>query len=126
MATVYKGFSTYNRVKKFRLTDFELAKQDLFNHFHLRKGEKLMHPDFGTIIWGVLFEPFTDEIKSAIVNDIKRIVKYDPRMRVNSVNVTQFEYGIQIALELTYIPSNQTQLLKLKFDQNSTTAKPVY
>lgn len=114
----YKGFSTHNRYKKFRVTDFELAKQDLFNHFHIRKGEKLMNPDFGTIIWSVLFEPFTEEIKTAIVADINAVAKYDPRISVDSVEVTQFEYGIQVSLSLTYIPTDQRNLMNLRFDQN--------
>lgn len=114
----YRGFSTYNRFKKFRLTDFELAKQDLFNHFHIRKGEKLMNPNFGTIIWNVLFEPFTEEIKSAIVSDINKIVKYDPRINVDSVEITQFDHGLQVNLSLTYIPTDQTGLMKMRFDQN--------
>lgn len=115
----YRGFSTYNRFKKFRLTDFELAKQDLFNHFHIRKGEKLMNPNFGTIIWNVLFEPFTEEIKSAIVEDINKIVRYDPRINVDSVEVTQFDHGLQVNLSLTYIPTDQTGLMKMRFDQNN-------
>lgn len=114
---IYKGFSTYNRYKKFRVTDFEVAKQDLFNHFHIRKGEKLMNPDFGTIIWSVLFEPFTEEIKTAIVADIKAVAKYDPRLSIDQVEVTQFEYGIQVALVLTYIPTDQRDVLKMRFDQ---------
>ena len=118
MAT-YKGFSTYNRVNKFRLTDFELIKQDLFNHFYIRKGEKLMNPNFGTIIWGVIFEPFTSEIKQAITDDIRRIVKYDPRIATNSVIVTEYESGIQIEIELTYILTNQTEQLNLQFDQKA-------
>jgi phage baseplate assembly protein W len=118
MAT-YKGFSTYNRVNKFRLTDFDLVKQDLFNHFYIRKGEKLMNPNFGTIIWGVIFEPFTTEIKQAITDDIRRIVKYDPRIATNSVIVTEYQSGIQIEIELTYIPTNQTERLNLQFDQKA-------
>lgn len=114
----YKGLSTYNRQKKFRLTDFELAKQDLFNHFNIRKGEKLMNPNFGTIIWDILFEPFTEDVRQAIIDDVNVIVKYDPRMIVSSVLIDEYEYGIQINLELTYIPANQTDLLKIKFDQN--------
>ena len=113
----YKGFSTYNRFKKFRLTDFELAKQDLFNHFHIRKGEKLMNPNFGTIIWDVLFEPFTEEIKQLIVNDVTRVAKYDPRLSISDIVVTQFQYGIQIELALTYIPTNQTQAIAFSFNQ---------
>jgi phage baseplate assembly protein W len=116
--STYKGFSTYNRFKKFRLTDFELVKQDLFNHFQIRKGEKLMNPDFGTIIWNILFEPFTEEIKKAIVKDIQSVVSYDPRISVDSINVTQYEYGLQVDLDLTYIPTNQTQLLNFTFDKS--------
>lgn len=117
--SIYKGFSTYNRFKKFRLTDFELVKQDLFNHFHIRKGEKLMNPNFGTLIWNILFEPFTDEIKNLIVKDVQSVVSYDPRISVDNITVTQYEYGLQIALELTYIPTNQTELLNFKFDKSS-------
>ena len=121
--STYKGFSTYNRFKKFRLTDFELVKQDLFNHFQIRKGEKLMNPDFGTIIWNILFEPFTEEIKNAIVNDIETVVSYDPRISVDNITVTQYEYGLQVDLDLTYIPTNQTQLLNFKFDKSSQSVR---
>lgn len=117
--STYKGFSTYNRFKKFRLTDFELVKQDLFNHFQIRKGEKLMNPDFGTIIWNILFEPFTEEVKNTIIKDIQAVVSYDPRISVDNINVTQYEYGLQVDLDLTYIPTNQTQLLNFTFDKSS-------
>jgi phage baseplate assembly protein W len=109
-------------VKKFKLTDFELVKQDLYNHFNIRKGEKLMDPSFGTIIWGLLFEPLTDELKNAVSKDIKTIISYDPRLAVNTVTITQYDYGLQIELELTYIPTNQVQMMSVKFDQESQTA----
>ena len=117
--TIYKGLSTYNRYKKFRLTDFELAKQDLYNHFNIRKGEKLMNPDFGTIIWSILFEPFTEEIKAAITKDIKTVVNYDPRLQVSNINVVEFEYGIQVSIDLTYVPTDQRELLRFNFEQGS-------
>jgi phage baseplate assembly protein W len=120
--STYRGFSTYNRFKKFRLTDFELAKQDLFNIFNIRKGEKLMNPGFGTIIWDVLFDPFTSETKQQIVDDIKRIAQYDPRLALAEVTVTQYEYGIQLALELTYIPTNQTEQMFISFNQGTNSA----
>jgi len=55
MATRYRGFSTINQIKKFRLTDVELVKRDLINHFSIKKGQKLMNPDFGSIIWNMLY-----------------------------------------------------------------------
>lgn len=118
----YKGFSTYNRARKFTLTNFELVKQDLFNHFHIRKGEKLMNPDFGTIIWDSLFEPFTDALKDAIANDVRRIASYDPRIGVDNISIIEFTDGIQISMDLTYIPGNQSQSLSLQFDRKSSGA----
>ena len=121
MAILYKGFSTVGRNKKFRLTDFELIKQDLINHFHIRKGEKLMNPNFGTIIWNVLYDPFTPELKSAIIADIKAIAAYDPRVSIDNVIVTEYEIGIQIELELRYLQTNQTNLLNLQFNNQNRT-----
>lgn len=121
----YKGLSTYNRYKKFRLTDFELAKQDLFNHFNIRKGEKLMNPNFGTIIWDVIFEPFTEYVRQAIINDINAIVKTDPRIIVSNVLIDEYDQGIQIEMELLYLPTNQVDLMTLRFDQITKTASIV-
>ena len=116
---LYKGFSTFNRKKKFRVTDFELVKQDLLNHFNIRKGEKLMNPEFGTIIWNMIFEQLTEDVKTLIVADIKKIVGYDPRIAVNNVAITEYEYGLQIELMLAYIPTNQSGVMKLQFPKNT-------
>jgi phage baseplate assembly protein W len=118
----YKGLSTYNKYKKFRLTDFELAKQDLFNHFNIRKGEKLMNPNFGTIIWDVLFEPFTEHVRRTIISDITSIAESDTRILINNVLVDEYEYGIQLELELIYIPTNQVDTMIVNFNQQNKTA----
>lgn len=121
MAIMYKGFSTLGRNRNFRLTDFELVKQDLINHFYIRKGEKLMNPDFGTIIWNVVHEPLTEDLKSVIVTDIKAIASYDPRLSVDNVVITEYEQGIQVELQLRYVQTNQTNLLNLQFDNQNNT-----
>lgn len=119
--TTYYGFSTYNRVRKFNLTDFELVKQDLFNHFSIRKGQKLMNAKFGTIIWDLLFEPFTEDIKVLIVNDIKTIIDYDPRIEADNVLITEYERGIQIELDLRYVLTSQVEKMSFQFDRQSRT-----
>jgi phage baseplate assembly protein W len=121
MAILYKGFSTYNRTKKFRLTDNELIKQDLFNNFNVKKGEKLMQPNFGTIVWNMMFEPLTEETRTLMVDDVKRIVAYDPRTRATNVIVTQFEHGIQIEIELLFVDTNQVDVMAFNFDNQSQT-----
>ena len=118
---MYRGFSTVGRNRKFRLTDFELVKQDLINHFYIRKGEKLMNPDFGTIIWNVIHEPLTEDLKSVIVTDIKAIAGYDPRISIDNVVITEYDQGIQVELQLRYVQTNQTNLLNLQFDNQNNT-----
>jgi phage baseplate assembly protein W len=120
MAT-YNGFSTLVNKKKYTLTNFALAKQDLLNYFQIRKGEKLMQPNFGTIIWSQLFEPLTETVQTTITNDITRIVGYDPRLSATRIQVSQQSNGIQIQLTLNYIPTNQSETLLLNFDNNSQT-----
>jgi phage baseplate assembly protein W len=117
----YKGLSTVGNVSNtFALYDIGLIKQDLLNHFHIRKGEKLENPNFGTIIWDVLFDPLTEELKQLIINDVTTIVNYDPRVQVDSLNVTQYEMGIQIECVLTYLPYNISEQLRLRFDEENS------
>ena len=116
----YKGFSSTSQNTNFKLYDIELVKQDLINHFYIRKGEKLMNPEFGTVIWDMLFEPFTEQTKSIIAKDVEDIVNYDPRMLVTAVYVDTTDQGIQITAELTYLPFNLTEKMTLNFDKTNS------
>ena len=78
-----------------------------------------MNPEFGTIIWDMLFEPLNEDTKNAIIQDIKKIVANDPRIAVQNVIVTQFDRGLQIELEIIYISTNQVDKLAIQFDQQS-------
>ena len=116
----YRGISTVNEGNSSKvLYDLSLIKQDLLNHFHIRQGEKLSDPEFGTIIWDALFEPFTGDMKSAIIDNVTAIVNYDPRVKVNNITVDQYESGLQIEVSLTYLPYNISENMKLTFDQNA-------
>lgn len=116
---LYKGYSTVdNNTTKTRLEDAELIKRDLANHFNIRKGEKLMRPDFGTIIWDALFEPLTEDLRDAIVEDVTQIVGYDPRLVVDGILVDEYEQGILVEARVRYRNTNQVETLKLLFEQN--------
>ena len=98
----YRGISTVNPENSSTvLYDLALIKQDLLNHFHIRQGEKLSDPEFGTIIWDALFEPLTDNMRDAIKNNVTKIVNYDPRVSVDQITIDQYESGIQIEISLT-------------------------
>jgi phage baseplate assembly protein W len=116
----YRGISTVNEGNSSNvLYDLSLIKQDILNHFHIRQGEKLSDPEFGTIIWDALFEPFTGDMKNAIIENVSNIVNYDPRVKVNNITVDQYESGLQIEVSLVYLPYNISENMKLTFDQNA-------
>ena len=114
----YKGFSSVSGdSKSYSLYDLALIKQDIINHFHIRQGERLENPTFGTIIWDVLFEPLTEDLKQLIVKNVEQIINYDPRVNANNVIVTTYESVLQIECTLTYLPYNIQESLQFKFDQ---------
>ena len=115
----YKGFSSSNQSKNFKLYDIDLVKQDLLNHFYIRKGEKLENPDFGTIIWDILFEPFTPEIKSLIAQDVETIINYDPRLVVTDLQIDSTDLGIRIQADLLYVPFNVNERITFDFDKTN-------
>jgi phage baseplate assembly protein W len=101
------------------LTDVELLKRDLINHFSIQKGQKLMNPNFGSIIWNMLYEPMTADVEATIIEDVKRIVNYDPRLRVDGVLINEFDYGLQVQIDLTFLPGNYADQLVLDFNSTS-------
>ena len=117
----YIGFSTAQNFKKYTLTDFELVKKDLINHFSIRKGEKLMQPNFGSVIWDMMFEPLDESTQQVITEDINRIAASDPRLIVGQVAITEQEYGLLIEITVAYVPTNQQDMLSLSFNRNSKT-----
>jgi len=116
----YRGFSTLKSdIRNTALYDLELIKQDLINHFHIRKGEKLENPNFGTIIWELLYEPLTEQLKSLLVKDVTNIVNSDPRTKVVKTIVTQKDNAIQIEVTLIYLPYNIQETMQFRFDQKN-------
>ena len=117
---LYRGFSSKEFKRNYKLYDAELIKQDLINHFYIRKGEKLENPKFGTIIWDTLFENFTPEIKAAIAKDVEEIINFDKRVKVNSVSIDSTQQGIRIEAEIVILPFDITDTLRLDFDRDNT------
>ena len=115
----FKGFSSRADKKNFKLYDFECAKQDLINRLSIRKGERVENPEFGTIIYDAIFEPFTDVLKDAIVEDITANLNADPRISTEEILVTEADKGIAIQATITYVPLNITEKLQFNFDENS-------
>lgn len=115
----FRGFSSRADRSNYKLYDFELIKQDLINRLSVRKGERVENPDFGTIIYDVLFEPLTEATKQAVADDIAQNLNADPRLSTREILVSETEHGISVQATITYIPYNITEKLTFSFDENA-------
>ena len=115
----FKGFSSRADKNNFKQYDFEVAKQDLINRLSVRKGERVENPEFGTIIYDAIFEPFTEQLKEAIVEDVTANLNADPRISTQEILVSEADKGIAIQATITYVPLNITEKLSFNFDENS-------
>ena len=117
MAT-FKGFSTLDRVKApFTLTDQDLIKRDLLNEFYTKKGERVMRPNFGSIIWDLLMDPNDETLIQSVTDDIKRIVEKDSRIEHVNTTVYISDHAISADVELRYLPFNNVESLYLIFEK---------
>ena len=121
MATLFKGFSTIDKIRApYTLTDAELVKRDLLNHFYTRIGERIMRPSFGSVIWDYLMEPEDPETQEIIKEDIERIVNSDPRVEYLETNILVLDHTIQAEVKIRYKLLNSEDTLFLEYVTSST------
>ena len=112
----HKGFSSRATTSGYKIYDFEVAKQDLINRLSIRKGERVENPEFGTIIYDVLFEPLTDLLKEAIIEDLTQNFQADERLEAEDITVNEAEQGLSVQATIRYRPLDITENLRLNFD----------
>lgn len=114
----YKGFSTVDPTNTSnKLFDFDLIKQDLLNQFNTRRGERVMFPQYGTIIWDLIMEPLTDQVKQALTDDMNTICNSDPRITPLQIEVNEYDSGFVVEITLLLKNTDQRAVMKLAFDQ---------
>ena len=118
-SVTFKGFSSRAERQNFKIYDFECAKQDLINRLSVRKGERVENPEFGTIIYDALFEPFTDALKDQITEDGTENLNADPRISTEEILVTEADKGLAIQATIRYVPLNIVEKVRFSFDENS-------
>jgi phage baseplate assembly protein W len=122
----FKGFSTVNKQwGNFKLYDIDLAKQDLLNELYTRKGERIMSPDFGSIIWDLLFDPITDQTIELIQEDMLRILTKDPRLELKQLDVREDidSQIITVAIILNYVPTATLTELIATFNRDTAVSR---
>ena len=113
----FVGFSTADRFKPpYTVVDFDLVKIDLLNHFSTRKGERVMLPEFGTVIYDLLMEPLDDATRQLIIEDGTRIIEQDPRVQIDKSELVDIDNAILLTYELTYLPTGITDEINIQFN----------
>jgi len=107
----------------FKLYDVDLAKRDLLNELYTRKGERLMSPHFGSIVWDLLFDPLLVEVVDKIRDDCQRIVSKDPRWKLLNLDVSESIdlQQLSVVLILRYVPTAQTVELLASYNRSIAT-----
>ena len=114
----FVGFSTVENSAPFTLTGSELVKRDLLNELYTRKGERVMNPTFGSIIWDLLMEPSTTKLQKEVEEDIEKIFNRDPRAKIETLNVIVLDHVIRAEIEFTFVPQNTTDSLYVEYIRN--------
>jgi phage baseplate assembly protein W len=113
----YKGFSTVNDTASVSLFDYELIRQDLINRLSTARGERVMNPNFGTIIWHLIYDPLTDQLRYEIKDDLVSVITSDPRISPVKLELVDKDYGILVEITLAVLSTNQIEKMSLTFDR---------
>lgn len=110
------GFSTVGKVKApYSLVDSDVVVRDLLNEFYTKKGERLMRPNFGSVIWDLLMNPNTRDLENAVQKDIERIIDKDPRAELLDLRIAVLEHGIKASVKIQTVPYGEENTLYLEY-----------
>lgn len=83
--------------------DTNAVKQSLKNIFEWRRGERILDPLFGNIIYDYVYEPINDITIRNLRDGIIRMLQYEPRINVISLDITPSEDQNTIYVIVKYI-----------------------
>ena len=124
MANTYKGYSSFEflTTKSFRLNDVDLVNLDLLNHIFTRRSERVMMPEFVTVIPDLVFEPLDDETIDILDDELNTVFDYDPRVSIVKLSIDP-DYDtstVTVGALLRYIELNTTELFDFNIEFEGT------
>ena len=117
---IFVGYSTLDtNSKQQQFADIPLVKRDLYNHFNTIPGQRVMMPTYGCAVWNLLFEPFDEAVKDAVVAECTKVVMSDSRVILQSITVNEFNQGLVVQMELLYQPYNVMDTFSIEFERRA-------
>ena len=93
----------------------ELVKRDIQNHFATPLGSRVMLPAFGTRIYEMLFDPFDEYTKNAIIEDAITVIGAEPRAELVAIDAYRDEHALSLLITLLFKPEQVTDDLYVIF-----------
>ncbi len=119
MVAKFKGFSTVDRIRApYTLEGRDLVKRDLLNTFYTKKGERLMRPNYGSVIWDLLMNPDDTATEKEIRDDVEQIIDSDPRVDLLDTIIIYMDHTIRIEINLKYVLLNDSDTLYLEYTRD--------
>lgn len=116
MVATFKGFSTIDRIRApYTLEGRDLVKRDLLNTFYTKKGERVMRPEYGSIIWDILMNPDDTATEKEIREDVLRILDAEPRVEHLATTIVYMDHSIRIEIDIKYVLLNDSDTLYLEY-----------
>ncbi len=112
----FVGFNTVGQPNPpYSLTNIDLIKRDIENTFATPKGSRVMLPEYGTLIYDYLFDPFDEMTKNAIVEDAVNVISGEPRVQLVGIDVFQEDQALNVVMTLLFLPESVTDNLFVTF-----------
>lgn len=112
----FVGFNTVGKLNPpYSLTNLELVKRDIENHFATPMGSRVMLPTYGTRIYDLLFDPFDEYTKNLILEDATRVIQSEPRVQLVTIDTYQEDQSLTVSMTLLFVPESVTDNLFVSF-----------
>jgi len=118
----YKGYTTIDRIKNFKISDYDLVKRDFLNNLNIRQGEVPGRPEVGTTLWNFVFDPNTEDTVRKLRAEINRLIDTDPRITAEEINIEAKAHTVLMEINARIHPNVDLQQLNVMFDQNTDKA----
>jgi phage baseplate assembly protein W len=93
--------------------DINSVRNGLRNILTWRRGERIILPEFGNVLYLYLYEPMTAEVLNDIQREVRdMITRWEPRVRIESINIVPFPDQNEIQIQIAYsIPTLSNEVI---------------
>jgi phage baseplate assembly protein W len=89
------------------------VRNGIKNIFTWRRGERIILPDFGNILYLYIYEPMTADVLNDIQREVRDMInRWEPRVVIDSVNIVPFPDQNEIQIQVSYsIPTLSNEII---------------